>query len=318
VRGDELLKAHALLANHKNGTFWKWAKDRCRLGRSQGLRYMNAAKAIQAPNRTKVAQYIDTTALYELTKPSTPPEALEGAIKAANEGKHVRRKDADGMIQISREIERSSGVAELPERVQLVCCDMREIDTTLSIGAGSVDVVLCDPLYSESDLYMYEAAAELAARVLRPNGWCLCYAGKLFLDKIHSAMSKHLAYSWQFDVLHKRPTVIDALQIEQGAKYCVAYRHLPATPWWAPFSDRLEFAAEKYLGKWQQPLGEAEYLLFNMCPPGGVVLDPCCGTGTVGAACVKLGLSFIGGDVDPEMIETAQGRLAAMRKDAAA
>ena len=99
VRGDELIRAHGLLANHKNGTFWAWAKDWCRLGRSQGLRYMNAAKAVPPANRTKVAQYIELTALYELTAPSSPPQALEGAIKAASEGKNVRKKDADGMIQ---------------------------------------------------------------------------------------------------------------------------------------------------------------------------------------------------------------------------
>jgi hypothetical protein len=311
-RGDELRRAHTLLANHKNGRFWRWVKERCRLGQTQGRRYMDAADAVPVQNRTTVAQYIDVTALYELTKPSSPPEALEGAIKAASEGKHVRRKDAEGMIQISREMERSNGMAELPKRVRLICCDMKEIVEKLSIEPGSVAVVLTHPLYGEADLWMYEAVAALAAKVLRPGGWLLAYAGKIFLDQIHVAMRQHLTYSWQFDVMHRRATVVDALQIEQGAKYVVGYRHQPETPWWPAFVDRLEFAAEKYLGKWQQPVGEAEYLLSSLCPPGGRVLDPCCGTGTVGVACLRLELSFTGGDIDPKMVEIARERLAAV------
>jgi adenine-specific DNA-methyltransferase len=96
------------------------------------------------------------------------------------------------------------------------------------------------------------------------------------------------------------------------------YRHQPATPWWPPFSDRLEFAAEKYLGKWQQPVREAEYLLSNLCPQNGVVLDPACGTGTAAEACLRLGLSFIGGDIDPEMVHIARCRIAGASSNAGA
>ena len=318
-RGDWLGRANGLLANHGDGTFWKWVSDNCQLGKSQGSRYMRAARAVPVHNdRAIVAQTFDMTALWELTKPDAPPKAIKKAISAANGGKRIHRKDAERLVNAQRKVERAATVVELPERVQLVCCDLREIRARMSIEPASVDVLLCDPLYGKDDLLMYRDIAKLAANVLRPGGWCLCYAGKMFINRVHAAMSTHLEYAWTFDVIHKKPTVIDNINIAQRAKYVVGFRFQPSAPWWGPFSDRLEFAAEKVASKLQQPVEEAEYLLGNLCPKGGIVLDPCCGTGTTGVAAAQLGLPFIGGDNNPEMIEKAKGRLATMRKGATA
>ena len=108
---------------------------------------MRAAKAVEVHQyRAKVAQYVDITALWELTKPDAPPNAMKAAINAAIKGKHVTRKDAEGLTQTSRETERASGVIDMPERVQLVCCDLLEIQAKLPIEPASVDAVLTDPL----------------------------------------------------------------------------------------------------------------------------------------------------------------------------
>jgi DNA modification methylase len=44
------------------------------------------------------------------------------------------------------------------------------------------------------------------------------------------------------------------------------------------------------------------------CPPGGVVLDPFCGSGTACVAAAKLGRRFIGVDANPAYIEIARRR----------
>jgi len=44
-----------------------------------------------------------------------------------------------------------------------------------------------------------------------------------------------------------------------------------------------------------------------------VVLDPFAGSGTTGAAAIRLGCSFVGFEIDPAQVAAANGRLAALR-----
>jgi site-specific DNA-methyltransferase (cytosine-N4-specific) len=50
--------------------------------------------------------------------------------------------------------------------------------------------------------------------------------------------------------------------------------------------------------------------IASSCPPGGVVLDPCCGSGTAPAVAVQLGRVGIGFEVSPEFAALARARLA--------
>lgn len=45
------------------------------------------------------------------------------------------------------------------------------------------------------------------------------------------------------------------------------------------------------------------------CPPGGLVLDPFCGTGTAGVVARRLGRDFIGIDLSPDYIRVAEKRI---------
>lgn len=47
-------------------------------------------------------------------------------------------------------------------------------------------------------------------------------------------------------------------------------------------------------------------LYADLIPPGSTVWDGFCGRGTVGVACHKLGLNYIGLDIDPERVEIAR------------
>jgi DNA modification methylase len=59
----------------------------------------------------------------------------------------------------------------------------------------------------------------------------------------------------------------------------------------------------------QKPLALLELLVRACCPPGGVVLDPCCGSGTTLVAAAKLGRGAVGFDINPEAVALARGRL---------
>jgi DNA modification methylase len=67
----------------------------------------------------------------------------------------------------------------------------------------------------------------------------------------------------------------------------------------------------------QKPL-ELLTLLVRACtPPGGTVLDPCCGSGTTLVAAASLGMRAYGFDTNPAAVALAQTRLAAVEGPAA-
>ena len=71
-------------------------------------------------------------------------------------------------------------------------------------------------------------------------------------------------------------------------------------------------AVAQGLHKWQQPIEEAEQLISGLCPEGGVVCDPMCGSGTTLAAAMKAGRQIIGADVDADAVHITQQLLAEM------
>ncbi len=60
----------------------------------------------------------------------------------------------------------------------------------------------------------------------------------------------------------------------------------------------------------QKPLALLDLLVRACCPPGGTVLDPCCGSGTALVAAVMGGRSAVGCDATEHAVEVAHGRLA--------
>ncbi len=60
----------------------------------------------------------------------------------------------------------------------------------------------------------------------------------------------------------------------------------------------------------QKPLALLETLIGACCPPGGVVLDPVCGSGTTLVAAAVLGRRAIGIDINPDALRLTRERLA--------
>lgn len=59
----------------------------------------------------------------------------------------------------------------------------------------------------------------------------------------------------------------------------------------------------------QKPLELLELLVEACCPKGGVVFDPCCGSGTTLVAAEKLGRVAMGCDISPAAVRVARRRL---------
>ncbi|MFK7884570.1 MAG: site-specific DNA-methyltransferase [Phycisphaerales bacterium] len=68
-------------------------------------------------------------------------------------------------------------------------------------------------------------------------------------------------------------------------------------------------AAERVGYPTQKPLALLELLVNACCPPGGTVLDPCCGSGTSLVAAKRLGRTPVGCDRNPDAVAIARTRL---------
>lgn len=68
---------------------------------------------------------------------------------------------------------------------------------------------------------------------------------------------------------------------------------------------------EKRYGKHptQKPEALLDRIVRASTDPGALVLDPFCGSGTTGVACVRLGRKFVGIDLEPAYLELAVARL---------
>lgn len=71
----------------------------------------------------------------------------------------------------------------------------------------------------------------------------------------------------------------------------------------------LRFTRERGLHPTQKSLKLTEWLVATYSNEGETVLDPFCGSGTVGVACQNLNRHFIGVEKDPTYYETAKKRL---------
>jgi DNA modification methylase len=63
----------------------------------------------------------------------------------------------------------------------------------------------------------------------------------------------------------------------------------------------------------QKPEALLARIVTSSCPPGGLVVDPCCGSGTTGAAAHAAGRAWWLADRSPHALEVARARLRALR-----
>jgi DNA modification methylase len=99
-----------------------------------------------------------------------------------------------------------------------------------------------------------------------------------------------------------------------------------ADHWWTPDQDDRQTNGGVWLipaprSRWGHvaagPVALAERCIQYGCPPGGVVLDPFCGSGTTGVAALARGRDFLGIDLDPASHAIARQRLSLDRESTA-
>lgn len=206
-----------------------------------------------------------------------------------------------------------SGPNDMLER-GLYLGDCRDLASL--IDDASIDLILCDPVYSQ--IWQYRWLAELAARVLKPGRSVVAQAGHIHRFEAECAMAG-------IEGLIHRPLLQEVMTGGFGRNWM--HKALRTSqPWiWFTQSDETPYNWKLQYHKWvklsffgskdksRMAWGDGErafiYLIEIFSRPGDLVLDPFSGSGTVASACAKLGRRYVGFELDESRLLESRNRL---------
>jgi len=236
------------------------------------------------------------------------PEDVPGKTISLSTADHIARDD------FRRQIADKNVRPLSDDNYRLIHCDFRE----LPVENDSVRVVLTDPLYEGGALEHWEQLANFSERVLSPGGLLIAYSGIQFLPQVIEYLGAKLKYVWTLAVFHPG-----------GSPYVAPLRGRSK---WRPIlvfsKGDAEFSAvsdvipagsrEKQFHDFQQPLGEATYLIEHFSQEGDLICDPFAGSFTNAVAAYMLGRRFIGSDIVEDNVKIGNYRMAFAAQNQAA
>lgn len=265
---------------------------------------------------------------YPTSKPRSAPAASALAVnsgaakRVGNAMKQMNLDATPATMMVERDTKRQvknerneAQRAEVLATVQtvdvpwLIVGDFRQVSA--QIPRGSIDLIFTDPPYDKAAADLYGDLAILAARVLKPGGILMAYSGQMHLPQIYASMGQHLEYMWTCAIGHADgDTWFRKWHLMNRWKPVLMYGKPPVSAWWeVSFADFVTGGKEKSDHEWQQSLAEAEHYIHAVCPAGGVVLDPFLGSGTTALAAKRLGMQYIGIEVDQATAARAKLRV---------
>jgi hypothetical protein len=179
-----------------------------------------------------------------------------------------------------------------------------------------VDAIVTDPPYIQEDtIDLYAALGRFAVDVLPPGGLCATMVSTGLLgDALRVLEDAGLSFFWeivwQFDN-GRDFTPVYSHRVYDRYKPVLVMSNGPARADREWFHDLIRVKdQEKDFHDWQQTLGGMRELVLRLTRPGMLVCDPFAGSATTGVACLLTDRRFLGGDIDPEAVTVAMGRLA--------
>jgi site-specific DNA-methyltransferase (adenine-specific) len=229
----------------------------------------------------------------------------------------IRKEHRDRLIEGAK-ARSATGTSSLPDNISISCGDI--VNETKIIKNGSIDLIFTDPLYNNNkpSLDLYKKLAQVASRVLKPEGSAIFNVGHALLPEvINSFLQAELTYCWELAIKLQGP-----FNREHNKGITVKFKPLL---WFVKgkrsrctkeyteeyISDLIESRTPaKTNHEWEQSDVEALHVIERLTVKYQSVLDPMMGTGTTGIAAKKLQRKFIGIEIDPETFEIAKANLA--------
>ncbi len=208
------------------------------------------------------------------------------------------------------------------EGIKVFHGDFRDVLTEEVVPNASASLVLTDLPYGQEYLELWDSLGQLSQRVLKDGGILAAYSGCFHLPEVLSILGRHLTYCWTAALLNEAfaDTIFHPIRVKSLWKPIVLFskgRPEPSVhenPSFRYLKDVIHGDGLGNLNKeehpWQQGIGESGYLIEVLSLPGDIVVDPCCGSGTVGVAAKRLNRRFVGCDEDEPSVNITLARLA--------
>ena len=200
------------------------------------------------------------------------------------------------------------------ERYRLITADIAQaVDY---IEPTSVDWIITDPPYPKQYLDLYDQLAALADHALKPGGSMVAMVGQSYLPQIIERLSATLTYHWTLAYLTPggQASQLWSRRVNTFWKPLLWFTKGEYEGEWIGDVCRSD-ANDKRFHHWGQSEGGMADVIDRLTDPGELILDPFLGAGTTGAVAVRMGRRFIGIDVDPDCVSTAEERLSLVMED---
>lgn len=167
------------------------------------------------------------------------------------------------------------------------------------------DAIITDPPWIKDALPLYSTLGKIGAKVLKPGGYLLTAVGTQWLLEAGNLLGKHLKYRWHLLVYFTGGNTMTYGAFGNRHRVYLVFQKEGAGRLHRCMNDAIKLAPddltdeelqkvqvidstkEKGWHRWQQSLRETEQYVTAFCPPDGRILDPMCGSGTVGVSVLR-------------------------------
>jgi DNA modification methylase len=255
---------------------------------------------ISAPTVKRYAQKAKD--FEELSK--TKPELAQSIWSGEKSLKEVRKDEKKEEIKAERELAATVG-KDINTDIIFKLGDFEEVLS--DIPDGSIDCIITDPPYPKEFIECWSKLSRFAARVLKPNGFCIAYSGQYNLPEVINRMSKNLDYYWTFCVYHEGQTqIVNAVNLICRWKPVLIFQNGRSKISNTIQDYFISEQREKSGHDWQQSVSGVSYLIDMFTHVDDLIVEPFAGSGTTVIAARKMGRRIIAAEIDEETYNIAK------------